>query len=367
MTSDDSTEWGNSIQCDEGYTLTRRRNGLLEITAINKSLLTVTSSKIRVGAFISHIGSVDLSKQYNETEFIKKISINQHDITYVEFKNPSAKLKARLSSSALVDIQNRNKESHKRSRALRQQSIQELNDLRILEQRLMLKEDVARLSFQYDEKKYRPYHTRRPPIDTIRNRLQPCYVSEIFQYSKYMNTIERCQHQFIFDDRWLRWKKLWATICSDHKLQSIWCSRQWHIFKFAPYSFSNEKAQCMSQFSINDVNLINKYREDLFNKTYNLWKREERMHINVFAFVGLWEPNDRNYDLLLLNRPTCGTYDIATRNQQISLRNNELVEFRERYFECCLMENEDQRHQILQINHSSKIPSITSWRSYVHS
>ena len=266
----------------------------------------------------------------------------------------------------MVDINNRHTESQKRSRALRQQSIQELNDLRILEQRLMLKEDVARLSFQYDEKKYRPYHTRRPPIDTIRNRLQPCYVSEIFQYSKYMNTIERCQHQLIFDDRWLRWKKLWATICSDHKLQSIWCSRQWDIFKLQNYSISYQKAACMTHFSVNNVNLINKYREDLFNKTYNLWKREERIHINVFAFVGLWEPNDRNYDLLLLNRPTCGTYDIATRNQQISLRNNELVEFRERYFECCLMENEDQRHQILQINHSSTIPSNT-WRTYVHS
>jgi hypothetical protein len=362
-TIDDSNDWGKQIHCDEGYTLTRRRNGLLEITDISKKTQTTASFKIRVGAFISHVGSVDLSTQYNESEFSKKVLINEHDITYVEFKNPSAKLKARLSSSALVDINNRHTVSQKRSRARQQHSIQEENDLRLLEQQLMFKADNARLTFQYDERTSRPYHARWPPLTEIRSCLKPPYESEIFKYSKYKIRIERFQRQLIFDDRWRRWKERWTAVCTEYKLQSIWRPRQ-----STTYSLSNERIASTSIFFVsNDSHkTINKSRQNLFNKTYDIWKSEERMHINVFAFVGLWEPNDRLYDLLLLDKPTCGTYDRAIRNQQICSRNKELEEFRERYSECRLMENEDKRHQVLQINHTSTIP-VNTWRTYARS
>ena len=299
MTSNDSTDgkWGEVIVCSEGLTLTRRNNGLLEITAIDTNLTTMKSFEKRRGYFISHIGAVDLTTQIFDTEDIRKMiddvvklssnpssTESNTQVQYYAFKNAEARRVARLSPALLAVKRARDTTATKRSREVKRfkKELQHMREAetnrRIIQERylMQIEENSSRYSQKLYEDSNRAYdhHNRYKLLDfiqmTCRIYKEP-YDWEVINY--YLeNHIEvrtypyRCHLRF--DDRWKRWSSTWKKICDDVNLD--------HDVYTKEVDFNSDERMM--------------HRQILFENTYKRWREEESFHIDWFAFFGLWEP-----------------------------------------------------------------------------
>jgi len=345
MSDNSDGNWGDIIVCSEGLTLTRRNNGLLEITAINSKLTLMKSFEKRRGHFISHIGTVELCTQNfdskdirNMVDNIVKLSSNpqstesNQQLQYYTFKNPDARRVARLSPSMVAAKRDRDITSRKRSREVQRMSkdLQQMREAeskrRMIQDRklMQIEENSSRCSQELYEASVLAYihHNRYKLLTSIEMNAivyREPYDIEVKYGDKHIEVKSypyRCHLRF--NDRWKRWSSTWRKTCDDINLDHD--------------SYAQEE-----QFN-NAERMMD--RQTLFESTYKRWSEEESFHIDWFAFVGLWEPggyvNDCNYLYKALN---------YNGNLQWSLQLKEKVcNYRKEYYaqECVLMATEDK-------------------------